>query len=138
MENLAYGYETTNSDENKTSVKILPNKSKGSQTENQDILSGDSLQVYLQQIKRYKLLTREEEVELAQRVLENNDEEAVKPYSGGQFGSGAGCKKIRSQSRNQILLLRLILDQSLYVEVHYGELETCEDWNNSKPTQVVL
>jgi DNA-directed RNA polymerase sigma subunit (sigma70/sigma32) len=69
MENLAYGYETTNSDENKTSVKILPNKSKGSQTENQDILSGDSLQVYLQQIKRYKLLTREEEVELAQRIL---------------------------------------------------------------------
>lgn len=77
MENLAHGYETTNSDENKTSVKIVPNKSKGSQTESQDILSGDSLQVYLQQIKRYKLLTREEEVELAQRVLENNDEEAV-------------------------------------------------------------
>ena len=77
MEDLAYGCETTNSHEDKTNVKTAPNRSRGSQTESQDILSRDALQVYLHQVRRYKLLTREEEVELAQRVQENNDEEAV-------------------------------------------------------------
>ena len=77
MEDLAYGLETMNYDEDTTNVKIAPNRSRGSQTQRQDITSRDALQVYLQQVKRYKLLTREEEVELAQRVRENNDEEAV-------------------------------------------------------------
>jgi RNA polymerase sigma-32 factor len=37
----------------------------------------DHLQIYLLQIKKYRLLTREEEIELAQRVRDHNDEEAV-------------------------------------------------------------
>jgi RNA polymerase sigma-32 factor len=77
MEDLAYGLETMNYDENTTNVKTAPNRSRESQTESQDIISRDGLQVYLQQVRRYKLLTREEELELAQRVQENNDEEAV-------------------------------------------------------------
>jgi RNA polymerase sigma-32 factor len=77
MEDLAYGFETMNYDENTTNVKTAPNGSRESQTESQDIISRDGLQVYLQQVRRYKLLTREEELELAQRVQENNDEEAV-------------------------------------------------------------
>ncbi|MGD9033798.1 MAG: RNA polymerase factor sigma-32 [Desulfobacteraceae bacterium] len=77
MEDLAYGFETMNYDENTTNVKTAPNRSRESQTESQDIISRDGLQVYLQQVRRYKLLTREEELELAQRVQENNDEEAV-------------------------------------------------------------
>ena len=76
MENIAYGYETIASDEERTNVQIEPNNPKGSQSKNQDNLSGDSLQVYLQQVKHYKLLSREEEVELSKRVLENDDEEA--------------------------------------------------------------
>ena len=37
----------------------------------------DPLQAYLHEVKRYKLLTREEELELAIRVKEHKDEEAV-------------------------------------------------------------
>jgi RNA polymerase sigma-32 factor len=37
----------------------------------------DPLQLYLLEIKRYKLLTKEEEVELAIRVKEHNDQEAA-------------------------------------------------------------
>ena len=48
-----------------------------SQSKNGDISPYDHLQVYLLQIKQYRLLTREEEIELAQRVRDHNDEEAV-------------------------------------------------------------
>jgi RNA polymerase sigma-32 factor len=48
-----------------------------SQSKNRDISPYDHLQIYLLQIKQYRLLTRDEEVELAQRVRDLNDEEAV-------------------------------------------------------------
>ena len=48
-----------------------------SQSKNGDIPPYDHLQIYLLQIKQYRLLTREEEIELSQRVREHNDEEAV-------------------------------------------------------------
>jgi len=37
----------------------------------------DPLQIYLMEIKRYKLLTREEELELAVRAAEEKDEKAI-------------------------------------------------------------
>jgi RNA polymerase sigma-32 factor len=77
MEHLAHGYETTITDEDLTDVNINPNGSTLPEAESKNLLSRDALQLYLQQIKNYKLLTREEEVELARRVYENNDEEAV-------------------------------------------------------------
>ena len=48
-----------------------------SQSKDGDIPPYDHLQIYLLQIKQYRLLTREEEIELSQRVREHNDEEAV-------------------------------------------------------------
>ncbi len=48
-----------------------------SQSKNRDISPYDHLQIYLLQIKQYRLLSRDEEVELAQRVRDFNDEEAV-------------------------------------------------------------
>jgi RNA polymerase sigma-32 factor len=77
MEDFAYDYGNTLPDADANSVNIAPDASRSYQTESQDSLSRDALQVYLQQIKDYKLLNREEEVELARRVYENNDEEAV-------------------------------------------------------------
>ena len=77
MENLAYEYETIASDEGQTGIGIAPNRSGGFQSDNKDILSRDALQVYLQQTRQYRLLTRDEELELARRVYDNNDEKAV-------------------------------------------------------------
>ena len=65
MENLAYVNETTNSDEDTPNVRIAPNRSKHPETESRDVLSGDSLQIYLQQVKRYKLLSRENWISIA-------------------------------------------------------------------------
>jgi RNA polymerase sigma-32 factor len=48
-----------------------------SQSKNRAISAYDHLQIYLLQIKQYRLLSRDEEVELAQRVRDLNDEEAV-------------------------------------------------------------
>ncbi len=48
-----------------------------SQSKNRDISPYDHLQIYLLQIKQYRLLSREEEIELGQRVRDHNDEEAV-------------------------------------------------------------
>ena len=48
-----------------------------SQSKDGDIPPYDHLQIYLLQIKQYRLLTRDEEIELSQRVREHNDEEAV-------------------------------------------------------------
>lgn len=42
-----------------------------------EISPNDHLQIYLLQIKQYRLLTREEEIELAHKVREDNDEEAA-------------------------------------------------------------
>jgi RNA polymerase sigma-32 factor len=47
------------------------------QTKGAEIISIDPLQRYLLETKQHKLLTREEEVELARRVQEKNDEEAL-------------------------------------------------------------
>jgi len=47
------------------------------QSKTRDISPYDHLQIYLLQIKQYRLLSRDEEVELAQRVREHSDEEAV-------------------------------------------------------------
>jgi RNA polymerase sigma-32 factor len=48
-----------------------------SQSRTRDISPYDHLQIYLLQIKQYRLLSRDEEVELAQRVRDLNDEEAL-------------------------------------------------------------
>jgi RNA polymerase sigma-32 factor len=48
-----------------------------SQSKTRNFSPYDHLQIYLLQIKQYRLLSRDEEVELAQRVREHNDEEAV-------------------------------------------------------------
>jgi RNA polymerase sigma-32 factor len=47
------------------------------QSEDKVLVPYDPLQMYLLEIKRYKLLTKEEEVELAIRVKEHNDQEAA-------------------------------------------------------------
>ena len=46
-------------------------------SEERAIVPYDPLQLYLYEIKKYRLLTKEEETELAIRVKENNDEEAA-------------------------------------------------------------
>jgi RNA polymerase sigma-32 factor len=46
-------------------------------TEERAIVPYDPLQLYLYEIKKYKLLTKEEETELAIKVREHNDEEAA-------------------------------------------------------------
>ena len=48
-----------------------------SQSKTRDVSPYDHLQIYLLQIKQYRLLSRDEEMELAQRVRDLNDEEAV-------------------------------------------------------------
>jgi RNA polymerase sigma-32 factor len=47
------------------------------QSEDRALVPYDPLQLYLLEIKRYKLLTKEEEVELATRVKEHNDPDAA-------------------------------------------------------------
>jgi RNA polymerase sigma-32 factor len=46
-------------------------------TDDSDISSRDHLEIYLMEISKYKLLTREQEIELAERVREYDDEEAL-------------------------------------------------------------
>lgn len=46
-------------------------------SEERALVPYDPLQLYLYEIKKYRLLTKEEETELAIRVKENNDEEAA-------------------------------------------------------------
>ena len=46
-------------------------------SEERALVPYDPLQLYLYEIKKYKLLTKEEETELAIRVRENNDEDAA-------------------------------------------------------------
>ena len=77
MDHLAYDYEATISDEHTINTHMRLNRSRESQSDKQDSLSSDALQVYLQQTRQYPLLTRDEELELARKVHENNDEEAV-------------------------------------------------------------
>ncbi|UCH32525.1 MAG: RNA polymerase factor sigma-32 [Candidatus Bathyarchaeota archaeon] len=77
MEYLELQNETTHWGKNQTESNRALNIPIWSQTKSEDISPRDNLQIYLLQIKQYKLLTREEEVELAQRVKEHNDEEAV-------------------------------------------------------------
>ena len=52
-------------------------KDKASRSSDKALVSYDPLQRYLAEISRYKLLSREEEKELAIRIHENNDEEAA-------------------------------------------------------------
>ena len=47
------------------------------QNEERSLVPYDPLQLYLYEIKKYKLLTKEEETELAIRVREHNDQEAA-------------------------------------------------------------
>jgi len=54
-------------------VDILPI----AQSEDRSLVPYDPLQLYLLEIKRYKLLTKEEEVELAIKVKEHNDPDAA-------------------------------------------------------------
>ena len=46
-------------------------------SEERALVPYDPLQLYLYEIKKYNLLTKEEETELAIRVKEDNDEEAA-------------------------------------------------------------
>lgn len=97
----------------------------------------DPLSIYLFEIKRYKLLTREQEIELATRIRDKKDEKAayrlitsnlrlvvkiamnfrrywakdlIDLIQEGNLGLLQAVPKIRSRSRNQIFLLCLILD----------------------------
>ena len=51
MEDFAYDYGTTVPDADTNSVNVAPDTSRAYETESQDSLSRDALQVYLQQIK---------------------------------------------------------------------------------------
>jgi RNA polymerase sigma-32 factor len=77
MENLTIDYESTKHYESPNERNSLLKRSKRNQIEAEELSPHDHLQSYLHEIKHYRLLSRKEEFELAQRVREQNDEEAV-------------------------------------------------------------
>jgi len=66
-------YEPEQDDRDGHDIDIIPMV----QGEDRALVPYDPLQLYLMEIKRYKLLTKEEEIELAIRVKEHNDPEAA-------------------------------------------------------------
>ncbi|MBN1625905.1 MAG: RNA polymerase factor sigma-32 [Deltaproteobacteria bacterium] len=66
-------YEPDQADRDGRDIDIIPM----AQGEDRALVPYDPLQLYLMEIKRYKLLTKEEEIELATRVKEHNDPDAA-------------------------------------------------------------
>lgn len=66
-------------EENNSSVKLYPKKEQSDDDDSSEksLVKFDPLQRYLSEISRYKLLTREEEKELAIRVRDHNDMDAA-------------------------------------------------------------
>jgi RNA polymerase sigma-32 factor len=77
MEDLAYEYPTKEWSDRASDCPKEVRKSIRQQPKPGDMPSHDYLQLYLVEIGRYPLLTREEELELARRVKAHNDENAV-------------------------------------------------------------
>lgn len=66
-------YEPDQADRDGRDFDIIPM----AQGEDRALVPYDPLQLYLMEIKRYRLLTKEEEIELATRVKEHNDPDAA-------------------------------------------------------------
>jgi RNA polymerase sigma-32 factor len=77
MENLAYRYETKELNDNLTGSKTKSKSTIKLEDGSRETSSRDHLHIYLTEIGKYERLTREQEVELAERVREYDDEEAV-------------------------------------------------------------
>ena len=60
-----------------TKADFLIPASKARTSTSKALVKSDPIQSYLNEINRYKLLTREQEVELGQRIQEENDQEAA-------------------------------------------------------------
>lgn len=72
-----HNQETSNDEEKILNQKRVFDLSPIAQTGERGLVPYDPLQMYLLEIKNYSLLTREEEVELAIRYKEKNDQEAA-------------------------------------------------------------
>ena len=70
-----HNQETSNDEEKILNQKRVFDLSPIAQTGERGLVPYDPLQMYLLEIKNYSLLTREEEVELAIRYKEKNDQE---------------------------------------------------------------
>ena len=77
MQDVAYRYETKKWKDDLKDFKGMAKKPVPYQTGERGSSPRDHLNTYLKEIGRYKLLSREEEAELARRVRESNDEQAV-------------------------------------------------------------
>ena len=60
-----------------TKKDFLVPVSKGKASSSKALVKSDPIQSYLNEISRYKLLTRDQEVELGKRIQEENDQEAA-------------------------------------------------------------
>jgi RNA polymerase sigma-32 factor len=77
MENLNYQYESKERTDNLSGANTKTRPTIGSQNGGRNTSSRDHLHIYLTEIGRYEQLTREQEVELAERVRDNDDEDAM-------------------------------------------------------------
>jgi RNA polymerase sigma-32 factor len=77
MENLNYQYESKERTDNLSGANTKTRPTIRSQNGGRNTPSRDHLHIYLTEIGRYEQLTREQEVELAERVRDNDDEDAM-------------------------------------------------------------